>query len=285
MHEPLQRLAAEQDDLVAAWQLLRLGWTRRMVGHHARHHWRRVHSGVYVLTHAPLTRRQRWLAAALTTPDSALSHASGGDYWAFRPFDGAFEVVTRPGSGGPRRFGSLLVCRSKTLTGNVVVREGLRVTTPARTLIDLAAHIGEGQTGKAFREAIRLKVTDAAELKVTAESHTGHRGAHPVGRLATRYSSLPYARCRSDAECRALEVLHDAAMEIPRVNMRIAGEEADFAWPARRLIIEIDGPQFHLFAEEDARKQRVWEAAGYTVRRIPSDDVYYRPARLLRMAA
>ena len=66
--------------------------------------------------------------------------------------------------------------------------------------------------------------------------------------------------------------------------MRIAGEEADLVWPARRWIIEIDGPQYHRFPEEDARKERAWQGAGYTVRRIPSDDIYERPERLIALA-
>jgi very-short-patch-repair endonuclease len=58
------------------------------------------------------------------------------------------------------------------------------------------------------------------------------------------------------------------------VNVKIAGEEADLVWPKRKEILEIDGPQFHRFPEEDARKERLWRKAGYTVRRIGSDAVY-----------
>jgi hypothetical protein len=157
----LRELAARQADLVAAWQLHRLGWTRRMVDHHVRHNWRAVHRGVYALTHAPLTRRQRWIAAAISSSDSVLTHASGRDFWGFRPFDASFETITRPGSGGPRRQRGLLICRSRTLGGNVVVRDAIRVTSAERTLVDLAAQLPEGATRKAFREAVRLK-SDAA---------------------------------------------------------------------------------------------------------------------------
>ena len=52
---------------------------------------------------------------------------------------------------------------------------------------------------------------------------------------------------------------------------------------AHGTIIEIDGPQFHQFPDEDARKQARWEAAGFTVRRIPSDQVYNDPNRLLEL--
>jgi hypothetical protein len=71
-----------------------------MIDHRVRQRgWRVVHPGVYALTNAPLTRRQLWIAATLTTPDSVLSHASAAACWGIRPFEGSFETVTRPGSG------------------------------------------------------------------------------------------------------------------------------------------------------------------------------------------
>src|SRR5947208_11630367 len=66
--------------------------------------------------------------------------------------------------------------------------------------------------------------------------------------------------------------------------MKIAGEEADLSWPVLRLIVEIDGGPFHLDVGEDARKQAVWEAAGWTLKRIDADDVYERPRHLLAVA-
>lgn len=273
MNVHLWELAAKQQDLVAAWQLLAAGWTRAMIEHHAeQQRWRVVHAGVYALTHAPLTRSQCWKAATLTTPDSVLSHASAGARWGFWRFDGRFEVITRPGSGGPKQIGSLLVCRSKTI--DATIRDGIPITTAARTLIDLAALTHPKATRRAFREALRLKVTTRDEIRGTLARHRGRRGTALVRELCERYGTVPYERTRSDAEGRALEVLHDAGVEAPRVNVKIAGYEADLVWPGRKEIVEIDGPQYHQFAEEDARKQRAWEDAGYVVRRLPSDAVY-----------
>ena len=280
----VRELAAAQADIVAAWQLLAAGWTRRMVQHRVQRDWRVVHRGVYALTNAALTRRQLWIAATLTTPDSLLSQASAGACWGFRPFEASFETITRPGSGGPQRLGKLLVSRSRTLNGNVTFHHGIRITTAARTLIDLAPHLDDRATRKAFREALRLKVTSREQVLATLSHHDRRRGTRLLGELATLHSTLAYHRTRSDAEGRALEVLHDVGVERPRVNTRIAGEEADLAWPEQMLIIEIDGPQYHQFPAEDARKQRLWEAAGYTVRRIGSDVVYEQPARLIALA-
>jgi len=130
---------------------------------------------------------------------------------------------------------------------------------------------------------LRLKATTLPELQSTLSRHPRRRGTKLIGELAARYSVVPYTRSRSDAESRALELLHDARVELPTVNTRIAGEEADLAWPDRRLIIEIDGPQYHLFPEQDAGKELRWKAAGYTVRRVGSDVVYHQPERFLRL--
>ena len=161
---------------------------------------------------------------------------------------------------------------------------GIPITTAARVLIDLAPGLTDQRLGRAFRESVRLRTTTAHQIAQTVHVHRGQPGTPRLLALATRYSGLPYNRTRSNAEARALEVLHDAGVPPPLVNVRIAREEADFVWPDRKLIVEIDGPQFHLFRAEDERKQAIWEAVGYTVRRIPSDRVYDAPGELIAAA-
>jgi very-short-patch-repair endonuclease len=271
--------------LVAAWQLRAAGWSKRMIDRRVIVDlWQVVHPGVYALTCSPLTARQRWFAAALSTEDSVLSHASAGACWGFLPWTGRFEVVTRPGDGGPRRFGDLLVCRSQLLEGDVTRLHGLPITTAARTVIDLAAHLSAADTAKAFREALRLRVTTIDLLAVALAHHPTARGTRLLRELAARYADVPYGRTRSDAEARALEVLRSGGIAAPRVNWRIGGEEADLVWVDRRLIIEIDGPAFHQFRDEDERKARAWRSAGFTVRRLGSAAVFERPDELLRLA-
>jgi hypothetical protein len=285
MNVRVGELAGRQDDVVAAWQLTALGLSRHAIAHAVSSRgWRTVHSGVYLLTNAPLTQRQRWIAATLTSPRSVLSHASAAACWGIRRFARSYEVVTRPGSGGRRQLGSVLVLRSVTLDGDTTTHTGIRITSAARTLIDLAPSVGERDFHRTFREALRLKATSTPQLQRTLDRHRGRRGARLLGLLVSRYVTIPYGRARSDAEGRALEVLHDAGFPPPSLNARIAGEEADLAWPEQRLIIEIDGPQYHRFPAADASKQRAWERAGYLVRRIGSGAVYDEPARLIALA-
>jgi hypothetical protein len=267
----LRKLASEQADVVAGWQLTEVGWTRAALDDWVRRNrWRIVHPGVYALARAPLTREQLWMAATLSAPGTALAGASAGACWGFRPWEGSFEVVVRQGSGGPRRLGGLLVMRTRVT--ETTTRDGIPIITPERTLIDLAASLPARAIAKATREAIRLKATTASSLLDALLKHRGRRGTKQLRELAERYKGLPIERARSDAESYALERLGPG----PSVNVRIAGEEADLVWHDERLIIEIDGPQYHLFPDEDERKERAWRAAGYEVIRRGSDAVFSR---------
>ncbi|MBV9212547.1 MAG: hypothetical protein JOZ25_02765 [Actinobacteria bacterium] len=209
---------------------------------------------------------------------------AGGACYGFYRFERPYEVVTRPGAGGRRRLGGVLVFRSKALDGETTDLAGVPITTAERVLVDLAPWLDDKRLGRAFREAIRLGRVTAASVRRTAERHRGRRGAAVLDGFAVRYARIPYRRTRSDAEGRALEVLHDAGCPPPLVNSRIAGEEADIAWLDRRHIVEVDGPQYHRFAGEDARKAAVWRRAGFTVRRVPSDVVYEAPGELVAAA-
>lgn len=271
----LVQVLGRQEDLVAWWQLRDLGWRPKVIDGWARRHgWRIIHNGVYAAFRGPLTRRQRWIAAILTAPGTYLCGLSAAAAYGFHEWAGCYETVVRAGSGGRRRYPGLLVARSSTLEGATDVFEGLRVVTAERALVDLAASLGKGQLGRAFRESHRLRRSTADSL---AKVLCGQRGTRCLVALCDRYATIPYHRCRSDAESRGLEILHDAGVEPPAVNVQVNGPRPDFTWRRHKLIIEIDGAQFHEFADEDARKQQRWEDVGYRVRRIPSADVYARP--------
>lgn len=70
----------------------------------------------------------------------------------------------------------MLVFRSTTLAGDVTFREGIRVTTGARTLIDLAPHLQPRGIERAFRESLGLQMTTTEQLDATLSRHRGRRG-------------------------------------------------------------------------------------------------------------
>jgi hypothetical protein len=126
-----RNLAARQRDLVAAWQLIRAGWSRAMVDHYVREHrWQGVHSGVYAISYSPLSREQRRMAATLTAPRSYLADFSAAAHYGIRRFDADYETIVRHGNRGQERSDGLLVRYSRTLAGDVGTYDGIPVTSP-----------------------------------------------------------------------------------------------------------------------------------------------------------
>lgn len=285
-HAQLVRLAGAQFNRLSRAQLMDLGLSESAINH-------RVADGRFVIVEqgvfavAPVLAHDdwgRWSGATLTSPTSVLSHASAAAAWGVWSLPRAFECVTRPGSGGPRRHGGVLVFHSSTLGDETCELRGIPITTVPRTLLDLAVHTSERAIARALREAVRLRLTNLDQLGDSLGDYRGRRGSARLGAAVARYADLPLARARSGAEIRALEILRDAHQPLPRLNVRVAGEEADLSWPGVRLILEIDDGPFHLDRGEDLRKQKRWESAGWVVRRIPSDDVYQRPERLVALS-
>jgi hypothetical protein len=281
----IAELAGRQFNRISRRQLIDIGLGDKAITHRVlRGRLVAVEQGVFAV--APVLEDDwgRWMAATLTAPGSVLSHTSAAVAWRLLTAPRLVECVTRPGSGGPRRHGGVLAYRSSTLDGDVVTNRGIRITSVPRTLLDLARTVGDRALARALREAVRLELTTLRALGDRLGDYRGRRGSHRLAEIVARYAGLPLERARSGAEIRALELLRSANRPLPRLNARIAGEEADLSWPNKKLIIEIDGAPFHLDVGEDARKQRTWERAGWTVRRISSDDVYEQPERLLSLA-
>jgi very-short-patch-repair endonuclease len=280
------QLAGAQFNRVSRVQLLALGMSdaaikrrvasRRLVA---------VEQGVFAF--APVLEHDqwgRWMGATLTKPGSVLSHVSAAVAWELLSRHRDFETITRPGLGGPRRHGGILVFRSQTLDGDCDRLRAIPITTVPRTLLDLAATgTSDRALARAVREGVRLGHTSIEEIAGRLGAYVGRRGSKRLAVTIARYAGLPLERARSGAEVRALELLRDAGLPLPRLNTRVAGEEADLSWPRARLIIEIDGGPFHLDVGADACKQRRWESAGWTVRRIDADRVHDDPDQLLAL--
>jgi hypothetical protein len=281
----LAALAGRQFNRVSRHQLIDLGFSDRAIAH-------RVGAGRLVIVEqgvfavAPVLDDDwgRWMGATLTSPRTFLCRISAAAAWGLLSLRRPFETVVRPGRGGPRRHGGMLVYRSLMLEGDCTKVRGVPATTVPRTLLDIAAEVSDRALARAVREAVRLEAATLETLGDALGKYRGRRGARRLAHTLARYKGLPLERARSGAEIRALEVLREAGVPLPRLNARIGCEEADLSWPDARLIIEIDGGPFHLDIGEDSRKQRIWAAAGWAVRRLSADDVYEHPHRLLRLA-
>jgi hypothetical protein len=102
-----------------------------------------------------VTRRAAVLAALDGT---ALSNFAAAAFWTFIPWRERRVEVTIPGSG-TRRIAGVRVHRSRSLEPrDVLTRGGIRVTSPARTLLDLAAALPERALRRAARQAQALRL-------------------------------------------------------------------------------------------------------------------------------
>lgn len=283
--EDLYALAKAQHNRMSRAQLADAGLTRNAIEHRVdAGRLIRVIEGVYAFPPLNDTPEGRWKAATLASPNSYLSRLSAACAWGVLDRQPPYETVVRPGSGGPRVLDGIVVYRSTTLEGETIDLEGIPVTSMPRTLLDLACFAGNKALARAIREAIRLERTTMHELGDFLSVCQGRRGSLRLARALGRYSGLPLERARSGAEIRALEVLRDAGRPMPRLNKRIAGEEADLSWEREMLIIEIDGAPYHHDVGEDARKTDAWRAEGWQVDRISSAHVYVNPAVLLALS-
>ena len=158
-------LAERQHGVIAAPQLYSLGLSETQVrtraGNGLLH---RVHRGVYAMGTRNLTPKGQWMAAVLASGENAvLSHQAAGELWhvrllTLRSGRRASIDVTVCGGRGARRRPGIVVHRSLTiLNEEVTTREGIPVTTAARTLLDLAAVLPRRQLERAVDQAERLK--------------------------------------------------------------------------------------------------------------------------------
>jgi hypothetical protein len=192
-------------------------------------------------------------------------------------------TVTRVGNRGREHTRGLHVSYSLTLRDQVTEHEGIPITTVERTIIDLWPHLSPRARSRLLREALRVGATAVPRMQSAIRAHRGRRGVASLRVEVEKLSGLRLERCRSDPEAWAVALIADAGLESPGINEVVAGEEADLSWPAARLIIELDGPSYHVLRDADIRKTKAWRAAGFDVQRLPTEAVYTEPERLLAM--
>lgn len=241
-----------------------------------------IHRGVYAVGHAAIGTRGRELAAVLACgPGTVLSHQSAAALWELRPPWKPAVHVTAPTAHERDR---VVVHRSRTLDPSQVTHHrGIPVTTPARTLLDLAAHLTPRALERALAEAEIRRLTTRGELATLVARCPGRRGARRLNAILTRDAQAP---TRSELEERFLAFVRTHALPEPRINQGVHGLEVDFAWPAARLIAELDGFAYHSTRdafERDRARDATLQAAGWRVVRITHRRLAEQPREVARL--
>lgn len=226
-----------------------------------------VHRGVYALGHRSLTPEARWLAAVLACgPGAMLSHLSAAALWGIIAADGvAVDVIAGRGRKGQP---GIAVHRPRAMPARTVHR-GIPVTTPERTLVDLARTFTPENLERAVGEAQLLPAFDVAALPA---------------RLRALAEEPEHGISRNAMERRFRKLAREAGLSPPEVNQRWGRWELDFLFREEGIAVETDGRATHLRRaqfERDRRKDRDLQLAGLLALRFTYPEVMRRPAVVL----
>jgi very-short-patch-repair endonuclease len=273
-----KRIAALADryhGVVDVDQLRSVGATRTQIGKRVRS--RRLvplYRGVYAVGHRQLTNSGRWLAAVRALGAGAvLSHLQAAVLWSLRPARAGWIHVTVPKGGRAKRRG-LIVHRTVELPSeHVTVHKAIPVTTPARTLADLAGMLDTPALARALEEAEKQQLLDVPSLLAVC---AGRPGARRIRKLVEH--GLPHTR--SDLEAAFLDLCERYGLERPVMNAQLHGYEVDAYWPEHRLVVEIDSWLHHgtrAAFERDRARDADLHARGIATVRVTDEQITNRP--------
>jgi very-short-patch-repair endonuclease len=274
-------LAARQYGVVSRRQLRDLGLSDRSITQRvAAGRLHSVHRGVYAVGHAVLVGNGDWLAAVLACgPSAVLSHAAAGALWGLRPSAATIVDVTVPGGGGRSRRNGIRIRRARSLDGQTTTKAGIPVTTPGRTILDLAAGLDRRGIERLLDRAENLRLGDSIPLAALARAHTGHRGANKLVK-ALQDHAPGTTLTKSHLEERFLKLCRDANLPEPVVNDCVEALEADFVFAANRVLVETDSWEHHKSRgsfERDRRRDAIHAAAGWRTLRFTHRQIEHEP--------
>jgi very-short-patch-repair endonuclease len=200
-----------------------------------------------------------------------LSHESAAELWELPLGRGRLIDVIAPlrGKRPGIRFHRCVLDAAERMTHKAMV-----VTTPERTIIDLASRLTPGKLEHVIRQAEYDHLTTHASLTGCLSTHEGRRGMKSL-REALRLSAETIGVTRSRFERRFLGFIRRHGLPRPRLNYPIdiglRKIVADCAWPERRLIVELDGRSAHENVqafEADRARDRDLLIAGWTTTRV-----------------
>lgn len=242
-------------------------------------------------------------AAAALADDMVISHASAAVLHGLPTWGLALDRVhaTRPQRAGGRRGRQTHVHVAPLDPDEVVILDGVAVTAPARTAVDVARSAGFEPAVVLADRALHTGLVTPAQLADAVTRATGRPGAPAARRVVT------FADRRSETvgESRSRVAIAAAGLPAPVLQWEVRGADGtwlgrtDFGWPGRRVVGEFDGRQKYgelvrpgqepgdvVFAEK-VREDALRDAGYRVVRWIWSDLDHFAPvaARLRRLLA
>jgi hypothetical protein len=290
-HAEFTAVADEQHGLITHGQAIALGATERNVGYRVEAGlWDRVHLGVFRVRGAPVTFAQQLVAACLAIgPEAAASHRAAAMLHGVLTYrEPPVEVTTtRLRSPELRR---VVVHRLADLNERwVQVVDGVRVTTPARTLVDLGAVAAPQTVEAALDRAAGRRLVTYRDVRdaMLAVARKGRRGVGTIRRLLDE--RIDRVLPAGVLEARMASLLRNAGLPEAVPEYTVTDEHGgfiavvDFAYPDRRVAIEVDGYEFHSTpkaVDHGNARDRLLIAAAWAPVHFSWNDVERRPTRV-----
>jgi very-short-patch-repair endonuclease len=271
--------------VVGRQQLLRLGFSRREIdGAVTRGALIPIHRGVYAVGHRRLSAKGVWTAAVLACgPEAVLSHRPALALHDLRPVPGGAVDVTVPGRTRKGQRG-IRVHNVRTLHADDRDEiDCIPITEIHRALLDYAEIASRQQLRYAIDAGLRREVLDQWKFDALfARSH----GRHGLKPLLTTLDEIrgPALWTDSELERAFLALIRAAGLQEPLTQQILEGERVDFFWPHARLVVEVDGYEFHKSRaqfEADRRRDAKLMIAGYRVLRVTQQRIQFGSAALL----
>ncbi len=241
--------------------------------------------GVYSVGHRYLTPHACLLAATLACGEgSIVSHGTAAWLYGMRDWQPEEVDVIAPVEAGRKIAG--IRRRFVPVPAGVEIwrRNGVPVTSPARTIVDYAGISNTKGLGELIEQSSVLGLLDIAAIDRVLDGPR-RRGAKQLRRALGPWRRYrPGIKIRSRMEAKMLPLLTEAALPIPETNAKVrVGRktyEVDFLWRRQKLVIETDGGRFHdnpAAGSRDSERNHALSAAGYAIPRLGWEDLRDRP--------
>jgi very-short-patch-repair endonuclease/predicted transcriptional regulator of viral defense system len=275
-------LVRRQHGVIDHRQLVDLGYSRRAIEHRLR--LGRLHClfrGVYAVGRFEISTLGRLMAAVLACGDGAfVSHDSAAALCRIRSKHPQVIHVSVPWPRNPCHPG-IRVHRRRTFDPrHLTVHQGIPVTTPTVTLVDLATQLGRDSLEAAINEADKQHLIDPEALRAALAAFPALPGA---ARLRATLDARTFTLTDSELERRFLPIARRAGLPRPQTQVPLNGFRVDFFWPELGLVVETDGLRYHRTPAQQANdrlRDQVHTAAGLTPVRFTRAQVRYEQAHV-----
>jgi very-short-patch-repair endonuclease len=223
------------------------------------------------------------VAVLVSGPGAVLSHRSAAALWGIGTEWRRMIDVTLRCRGEVRRPGIRARSRPSLPASNITSHLGIPVTTPIRTLIDLATELAPNRLERAVNEADKHDLVDPDVLRAALNDYAGERGVRPLRSLLDKHT---FRLSDEELERRFRPIAAAAGLPVPETKQWVTGFEVDFFWPDLGLVVETDGWRYHrtpAAQTRDARRFQAHTAAGLTPLRFSHWQIKHEAAYVRRI--